>query len=129
MKQPWFFSVAKWLFNTFTYAHISGHPWDTAGKARDLIILWGASITAVLLKKDHRGKTSRICGANCNTGDREGNEWHSVTNGNNNNYYNTLINVKPQGWGGGGQTQGNLTFSREPESNFPFPSSVLLIRR
>ena len=28
------------------------------------------------------------------------------------------INVKPQGGpGGGGQTQGNLTFSQEPESN------------
>ena len=27
------------------------------------------------------------------------------------------INVKPQGRGGGRQTQGNLTLSREPESN------------
>ena len=38
--------------------------------------------------------------------------------------FNAPINVKPQGGGGGGrQNQGNLTFSREPESNSPPPGT------
>ena len=36
---------------------------------------------------------------------------------------NAPINVKPQGWEGGGQTQGNLTFSWKPESNSPPPGT------
>ena len=37
---------------------------------------------------------------------------------------NALINVKHQGGGwGGGQTQGNLTFSWKPESNSPSPDT------
>ena len=36
---------------------------------------------------------------------------------------NEPINVKPQGGGGGGQTQGNLTFSWKSESNPPPPGT------